>query len=81
MNQGWVCPKCGAVMAPWVSECVNCRGMQNAPGDPIPYQPFVIPVSPTIQPLPRPYIGDPVQPVPGTTWIRNQISLLGEFLC
>lgn len=22
---GWVCPKCGAVMAPIVLACVNCR--------------------------------------------------------
>jgi predicted RNA-binding Zn-ribbon protein involved in translation (DUF1610 family) len=24
--QGWECPKCGAVMAPHVDVCVNCRG-------------------------------------------------------
>lgn len=23
-NQGWVCPKCGKVYAPWVSECSRC---------------------------------------------------------
>lgn len=21
MNQGWICPKCGRALAPWVSEC------------------------------------------------------------
>jgi hypothetical protein len=26
MQQGWECPKCGAVMAPHVSCCINCRG-------------------------------------------------------
>lgn len=26
MQQDWECPKCGAVMAPRVSYCVNCRG-------------------------------------------------------
>ena len=26
MNQGWECPKCGAVMSPTTSCCVNCRG-------------------------------------------------------
>lgn len=25
---GWECPKCGAVMAPHVSVCVNCSGNQ-----------------------------------------------------
>ena len=26
MQQGWECPKCGAVRAPHISCCVNCRG-------------------------------------------------------
>jgi hypothetical protein len=26
MQQGWECPKCGAVMSPMTSCCVNCRG-------------------------------------------------------
>ena len=26
MQQGWECPKCGAVMSPTTSVCVNCRG-------------------------------------------------------
>lgn len=25
-QQGWECPKCGAVMSPTTSCCVNCRG-------------------------------------------------------
>lgn len=24
--KGWECPKCGAVMSPTTSVCVNCRG-------------------------------------------------------
>lgn len=26
MNQGWECPKCGAVMGPSAVVCVNCIG-------------------------------------------------------
>ena len=26
MQQGWECPKCGAVMSPTTSCCINCRG-------------------------------------------------------
>ena len=28
-NKGWVCPKCGAVMSPTTSMCLNCRGDTN----------------------------------------------------
>lgn len=28
IKYGWECPKCGAVMAPHVSVCVNCSGNQ-----------------------------------------------------
>ena len=26
LDKGWECPKCGAVMSPTTSVCVNCRG-------------------------------------------------------
>lgn len=26
LQQGWECPKCGAVMSPTTSVCVNCKG-------------------------------------------------------
>lgn len=26
-EKGWVCPKCGAVMSPTTSCCVNCTGL------------------------------------------------------
>lgn len=26
LQYGWVCPLCGAVMAPHESVCINCRG-------------------------------------------------------
>lgn len=28
-NMGWVCPKCGAVMAPTERSCINCKGFQD----------------------------------------------------
>lgn len=27
MTLGWECPKCGAVMAPHIDVCVNCKGI------------------------------------------------------
>lgn len=24
INQGWECPKCGGVYAPWVAQCTTC---------------------------------------------------------
>ena len=29
VNWGWVCPRCKAVLAPWVSECPHCRPSAN----------------------------------------------------
>ena len=28
-DKGWECPKCGAVMSPTTSCCVNCRGVDE----------------------------------------------------
>lgn len=28
IQQGWICPKCGAVMAPWMGYCINCKPIQ-----------------------------------------------------
>ena len=29
-DKGWECPKCGAVMSPTTSSCVNCRGYDES---------------------------------------------------
>lgn len=25
-QQGWECPRCSAVFAPWMAQCLNCTG-------------------------------------------------------
>lgn len=30
LAKGWECPKCGAVMSPTTSVCVNCKGFTEA---------------------------------------------------
>ncbi len=29
--EGWRCPHCGAVMAPWQPSCINCTGKSQRP--------------------------------------------------
>ena len=36
MQYGWVCPKCGRVLAPWVSECSCYKGCSTAASTTIP---------------------------------------------
>ena len=47
MKQGWVCPECGAVMAPWVTVCINCTGDGRRL---VPYE-LVYPLRPHSYPL------------------------------
>lgn len=46
--QGWECPKCGNVYAPYVTTCLSCSEM--APKRPSPYSPQPPPWSPYIPP-------------------------------
>ena len=39
INYGWVCPKCGAVMAPSERVCINCKGQSQVIITAIPYIP------------------------------------------
>lgn len=51
--QGWVCPKCGAVMSPFTTSCHNCTGNYNNPYFTPQYPSNPIWVTP--QPMPYPY--------------------------
>lgn len=48
-NNGWICPKCGCVLAPWISECPHHLPNIGV-GSPIPW-PYNIPS--TGDPLPN----------------------------
>ena len=39
MQEGWVCPKCGRVNAPFVDHC-PCSSIDNIKVNPIPYYPY-----------------------------------------
>lgn len=33
IKKGWECPKCGAIMAPFMPSCINCKPIPiNPPG-------------------------------------------------
>jgi hypothetical protein len=62
MNEGWVCPKCGSVYAPWVDKCEKCCGVSSGGVSPFPIvpgnaQPWVHVPWPG---YPDTYIGDPL---------------------
>lgn len=39
-NYGWVCPKCGCVLAPWISECPHHLPIQATIPTPLPWTPI-----------------------------------------
>jgi len=38
VNEGWVCPKCGKVLAPWMPECDCYKNQQATTIDNSPYK-------------------------------------------
>ena len=48
MNEGWICPRCGKVWAPWMPSC-TCAGVTV----PLPNKPWI---------PPQPTTGDPIPP-------------------
>lgn len=57
MDQGWECPKCGAVMSPNEKVCINCSGnvfpLPSYPITPESVNPIIIGVYATPQVMPR----------------------------
>ena len=65
MYQGWICPRCDRVMAPFVTECQHCNRKLAETLQPVFFPPRQEPlvVSPSVAP-PSPVfrIGDPPSP-------------------
>ncbi len=58
-QQGWVCPKCGAVLSPWTSECPHCRpGINRITTSPNTSNKFPDDYINYINTLPKTYSGD-----------------------
>jgi hypothetical protein len=56
MNEGWACPKCGKVMAPWMPTCTESHAPPPIYSTGTQYPPFV--------PVREPLTGDPLPPQP-----------------
>lgn len=80
IQDGWRCPVCGRVYAPWVRQCSNCgpktetniRYATNTPPSINPYQPYATPYNTmepsTVEPMgdQKPTTGDPIQRHPSS---------------
>ena len=53
MSMGWMCPKCGAVYAPWVASCRNCKGKARPFAPDVPRHPPFPPSDGTGNPPPK----------------------------
>ena len=56
MQEGWLCPKCNKVLAPWVKEC-DCKiDIPYVPLCPSSWPPWISPIPSTGDPIPNPWV-------------------------
>lgn len=65
LNYGWICPKCGSVLAPWVRECPHCGNHSGRQID-IRFQKPLYDFNHQYRPEYQPTTGDPLVREPST---------------